>query len=108
MNPTNPTIDEWLAAGRMADGNAMTDERLSHVFDLVLQPGEHWKGPIAAKVSVQAATRAELQTAVAWHTGGSAEVEPIFADQEHPPAGFHGGEQTGWWVEAPGYWASCG
>lgn len=89
------TVDQWLEAGR----GGMTDARLDEVFELV-KPDGNWKLPIAARVPVELATAAELATAVAWYTGGHGTVEPITAQPS--------GEQSAWWVTAPGYYASCG
>lgn len=66
---TSTDIDAWLAQGRMAAGAAMTDERLSEVFDMV-KPADNWKLPIDALVSMDRATVDEIMTAVAWFAGG--------------------------------------
>lgn len=89
------TIDQWLEASR----SGMSDDRLAEVFDLV-KPDGHWKLPIAARVPVADATAEEISTAIDWYAGGGATVEPIRSTDT--------GEQTAWWVEAPGYFEMVG
>lgn len=93
-NQTNQTrqtdqIDEWLDQSRMADGKPMSNERMSEVFDLVKAPD--WKDPIDTTIPKSAATAAEIETAVSWHTGSL----PMVADK---------GET--WEVVADGYYLS--
>lgn len=64
---------ESLEQARMADGHPMSNQRLIEVWDLV-KNRFNWKDRIDALVPMEEATKAEIETAVRWYTGGTPEV----------------------------------
>lgn len=89
---SNEELARWLNENRIADGEVMSDARLSEVWNLV-RPASNWKYSISATVAQHKATRQEIETAVLWFAGGVPTITEVF---DH------------WYVTGAGYYEWCG